>query len=169
MIKLLFICRKYNDLDHSSPLIYKFLQLKKYKIDFLNINLNQSFSDDFKIKFFKKKYKSRFREINFNKFYNTSKINNFYINLLSVKKNEDKKFIYVLKYFLFKFKFDNFLINILIKSNINISTFYKAIIFDHLDLKFESQQMAYLIPHLRKSNQYFQLHLNSLPHLQTHS
>lgn len=135
MIKLLFICRKYNDLDHSSPLIYKFLQLKKYKIDFLNINLNQSFSDDFKIKFFKKKYKSRFREINFNKFYNTSKINNFYINLLSVKKNEDKKFIYVLKYFLFKFKFHNFLINRLIKSNINISTFYKAIIFDHLDLK----------------------------------
>lgn len=135
MKKLLFICRKYNDLDHSSPLMDYLLNSNEFKIDLLNINLNLNLYDDFKIKYLKKKYKFKFQEIHLDRFYINNWFNTLLIKLITVKKNSSISIFFLLKIILFKTNFKNYLINKLATSNIDVSYPYDAIIFDHMDMK----------------------------------
>ncbi len=135
MKKILFICRKYNDLDHSTPLMDCLLSSNKYKVDLLNINLNESFKDDYKILYLKKKYKKKFKEIDLDLFYSKNLLNYFIAKVIYSKKETFLSPIYLLKQTLFKIGAKDILIKKLSVSDINIIDYYNAIIFDHLDLK----------------------------------
>ncbi len=85
-MKTAFVIRDIPDLDHLTPVIFKFLTLKK-EIVILNYEINLNLQNDFRISFLKKKF-GKLNIINIYSFLDQGLIYNFLSRVFSIKNNE---------------------------------------------------------------------------------
>ena len=175
-MKIAFVIRDIPDLDHLTPIIYKFLTLKK-EIVILNYEINLNLQNDFRIKFLKK-CDSKLSIINVYSFINQNIIysflssifdkKNYQINFKNIKnyskiENNYIKFFFIsfIKKIFFKkdSKFENFFFNkkwlskVINELNIKILVLDDSFYFTYKkgqlisDVCEDKNIKVYLIPH----------------------
>ena len=129
-LSILYFIRKYNDLDHITPILYSILE-KKNTLYLCSLNTHQNFENDYRVKLLK----SKFQNVKFIDYESFFKLN--FLEKLKFKINLNYKNIKTVYYF---FLLLNFFLK---KVNINFNPkfkniadkFFDIVIFDHFNPK----------------------------------
>lgn len=151
---ILYFIRKYNDLDHVTPLLYSICG-KKNTLYLCSLNTHQNFEKDYRIHLLKKKFKQVIF-LKYDAFFKLNFIQKFKLKLnLNFKNNF---FLYYLFLFLnFFIKIDKKLTTIKFSRNANLN--FNLILFDHFNPENFILLSKLLIKLKRKTNKIF-----CLPH-----
>lgn len=125
---ILYFIRKYNDIDHVTPILYSICG-KNNLLYLCSLNTHQNFENDYRIFLLKKKFKE-VHFIKYEKFFKLSLLQKFNFKLINpFKYNSLEYYFYFCLSFLFKGNRDFGKVNFSKKTNIK----FDLVLFDHFN------------------------------------